>query len=105
MKFFTLVLCPEAVFASSGTTPQLPSSASPLFANYPEWYVEDVTEFLLFALEHLPLMVSRTFDNIFITWLLTMICSANFFNNPYLLDNLVDVLYKMSVFVPVRILF
>lgn len=28
-------LCPEVIFASSSAT--LPSKATPLFANYPEW--------------------------------------------------------------------
>ena len=31
------VLCPEAVFAANSST--LPAKATPLFANYPEWYV------------------------------------------------------------------
>jgi ubiquitin conjugation factor E4 B len=29
----------------------LPNEVPPLFANLPEWYVEDIAEFLLFALQ------------------------------------------------------
>lgn len=98
------VLSLEAISASD-TMQQLPSFASPLFANYPEWYVGDVAEFLLLALEHSPDIVSRTFDDTFMTWLLTLICSVNFFKNSYLVPKLVEVLYSMiTVSVTVRII-
>lgn len=87
-------LCPEIIFATSSST--LPSKATALFANYPEWYVEDIAEFLLLALQHMPQIVARTMDQMVMTWLLTLVCSANCFNNPYLVAKLVEVLFMMN---------
>jgi len=88
------ILCPEAVFAASSTT--LPSQVNSLFANYPEWYVEDIAEFLLLALQHLPHVVALSMDTIVMTWLLMLVCSAHCFNNPYLVAKLVEVLFMMN---------
>jgi len=88
------ILCPEAVFAATSST--LPTQVNPLFANYPEWYVEDTAEFLLLSLQHLPHIVARSMDTIVMTWLLMLVCSAHCFNNPYLVAKLVEVLFMMN---------
>lgn len=88
------VLCPENAFGTPFSG--LPSAVTPLFANYPEWYVEDVAEFLLLALQHLPHIVARTMDHMVMTWLLTLACSAHCFKNPYLVAKLVEVLFMMN---------
>ena len=59
-------------------------------------YVEDLAEFLLLALQHLPQIVARTADHMIMTWLLTLVCSAQCFNNPYLVAKLVEVLFMMN---------
>lgn len=58
--------------------------------------MEDVAEFLLLALQHMPHIVARTMDQMMMTWLLTLVCSANCFNNPYLVAKLVEVLFMMN---------
>ena len=97
------ILCPEAVFAASSST--LPSKPTPLFANYAEWYVEDVAELLLLSLQHMPQAVARSMDHVVMTWLLTLVCSAQCFNNPYLVAKLVEVLFMMNPSVQVGTLF
>lgn len=59
-------------------------------------YVEDIAEFLLLALQHMPQIVARTVDQMVMTWLLTLVCSAHCFNNPYLVAKLVEVLFMMN---------
>ena len=98
--FLRTVLCPDIVFGASAAV--LPTCATPLFANYPEWYVEDLAEFLLLALQHLPHIVARTVDHLVMTWLLTLVCSAQCFKNPYLVAKLVEVLFMMNPEVQVR---
>ena len=65
-------------------------------------YVEDVAELLLLALQHLPQAVARTVDQCVMTWLLTLVCSAHCFNNPYLVAKLVEVLFMMNPVVQVN---
>lgn len=64
--------------------------------------MEDLAEFLLLALQHLPQIVARTVDHMVMTWLLTLVCSAHCFNNPYLVAKLVEVLFMMNPSVQVK---
>ena len=98
------ILCPEVVYGGSNGG-ALPAKVKPLFANYPEWYVEDIAEFLLLALQHLPQTVARSMDHVVMTWLLTLVCSAHCFNNPYLVAKLVEVLFMMNPGVQVSSLY
>lgn len=58
--------------------------------------MEDVAEFLLLALQQMPHVVARTHDHVMMTWLLMLVCSAQCFNNPYLVAKLVEVLFMMN---------
>ncbi|XP_050295346.1 ubiquitin conjugation factor E4 B isoform X2 [Anthonomus grandis grandis] len=77
------------------SVPDLPlrPPQTPAFYALPEWYVEDIADFLLFALQYFPGLVSdRTGDSLII-WLLVTICSSNMIKNPYLVAKLIEVVF------------
>ena len=45
---------PEVPVYHAGMDGALAAKAKPLFVNYPELYVQDIADFLLFAVQHLP---------------------------------------------------
>ncbi|KAK6057232.1 hypothetical protein COOONC_05254 [Cooperia oncophora] len=62
---------------------ELPAAAPPLFAAYPEFYLDDVLDLVTFALKHTaPLLVGR--NNDWPNHLLVFICCTHYFNNPFL---------------------
>ncbi|XP_074037947.1 ubiquitination factor E4B [Leptinotarsa decemlineata] len=76
------------------TVPDLPlPPSSPAFAAMPEWYVEDIAEFLLFALQYFPTVIADNMEDTLITWLLVTICSSHMIKNPYLVAKLVEVVF------------
>ncbi|ODN01348.1 Ubiquitin conjugation factor E4 B [Orchesella cincta] len=81
-----------------GESPKLPlnSEVPAVFANLPEWYVEDIAEFLLFALQYSSVIVADSLDNSIVLWLLVMLCSPNYMRNPYLAAKLVEVLFVIN---------
>merc|ERR1719234_626705 len=74
----------------------LPPSPSPLFCVLPEWVVDDLADFLLFGLQFLPVVVSNSCPPSLTTWLLTMLTHTHYFNNPYLVSKLVEVLFVVN---------
>ncbi|KAK0083631.1 hypothetical protein PV325_008472 [Microctonus aethiopoides] len=79
----------------------LPSLPLPLevpqkFTALPEWYVEDIAEFLLFALQFSPGVVASNMDNSLITWLLVVICTPHCIRNPYLIAKIIEVLFVIN---------
>lgn len=70
----------------------LPETPRPQFAALPEWYVEDVAEFLLFVFQHIP-PIHEIVENRFISWIIVTICSPQCIKNPYLLAKLIEVLF------------
>ncbi|XP_037076434.1 ubiquitin conjugation factor E4 B-like [Pollicipes pollicipes] len=79
--------------AQSGS---LPSHVPDTFRAQLEWYIEDIAEFLLFTLQYRPALVRDNMDDAMLVWLLVLCCSPSFFNNPYLVAKLVEVLYVMN---------
>ncbi|XP_039301602.1 ubiquitin conjugation factor E4 B isoform X2 [Nilaparvata lugens] len=71
-------------------------SEPPLFAALPEWYVEDIAEFLLFALQCSPDVLVDDMDDNMITWLLVAVCSPHCIKNPYLVAKIIEVLYVLN---------
>lgn len=71
----------------------LPPPQSPAFYALPEWYVEDIAEFLLFALQYFPSIITDNIEDTLITWLLVTICSSNMIKNPYLVAKLIEVVF------------
>ncbi|XP_066259795.1 ubiquitin conjugation factor E4 B [Euwallacea similis] len=71
----------------------LPPPQTPAFYALPEWYVEDIAEFLLFALQYFPSVISDNAEDPLIAWLLVTMCSSNMIKNPYLVAKLIEVVF------------
>ncbi|CAH1405610.1 unnamed protein product [Nezara viridula] len=73
----------------------LPHEPPATFAALPEWYVEDIAEFLLFLLQYMPGVVAETMDDTLFTWLLVCVCTPSAIKNPYLVAKVVEVLFVL----------
>lgn len=73
----------------------LPAESPRVFSALPEWYVEDIAEFLLFVLQYTPGVVVDGMDDIMVTWLLVCICTPQAIKNPYLVAKVVEVLFVL----------
>ncbi|KAJ8258890.1 hypothetical protein COCON_G00179020 [Conger conger] len=69
--------------------PEIPRS----FAALPEFYIEDVAEFLLFIVQYSPQVLYEPCTQDIVTFLVVFICSQNYIRNPYLIAKLVEVLF------------
>ncbi|XP_056128765.1 ubiquitin conjugation factor E4 B [Lampris incognitus] len=69
--------------------PDIPKS----FAALPEFYIEDVAEFLLFVVQYSPQVLYEPCVQDIVTFLIVFICSQNYIRNPYLIAKLVEVLF------------
>ncbi|XP_068191871.1 ubiquitin conjugation factor E4 B isoform X2 [Antennarius striatus] len=69
--------------------PEIPKS----FAALPEFYIEDVAEFLLFVVQYSPSVLYEPCVQDVVTFLVVFICSQNYIRNPYLIAKLVEVLF------------
>ncbi|XP_012681583.2 ubiquitin conjugation factor E4 B isoform X1 [Clupea harengus] len=69
--------------------PDIPKS----FAALPEFYIEDVAEFLLFIVQYSPQVLYEPCTQDIVTFLIVFICSQNYIRNPYLIAKLVEVLF------------
>lgn len=69
---------------------------SPIFASLPEWIADDMVELLLFALQYFPDVAVDHLSQDLMTFLLTAICSTNYFKNPYLMSKFLEVLYVIN---------
>uniref|UniRef100_A0A8C5I307 Ubiquitin conjugation factor E4 B n=1 Tax=Gouania willdenowi TaxID=441366 RepID=A0A8C5I307_GOUWI len=63
------------------------------FAALPEFYIEDVAEFLLFVVQYAPQVLFEPCVQDIVTFLVVFICSQNYIRNPYLIAKLVEVLF------------
>lgn len=67
-----------------------------VFSALPEWYIEDIADFLLFAMQFCPEQMVLLFDQSIITWVLTCVCAPHCIRNPYITAKLVEVLFVTS---------
>ncbi|XP_026280818.1 ubiquitin conjugation factor E4 B isoform X1 [Frankliniella occidentalis] len=74
----------------------IPQEIPPLFAALPEWYVEDIAEFLLFALQFSPAVAADAMEDSLICWLLVVVCAPHCIRNPYLVAKIVEVLFVVN---------
>lgn len=74
----------------------LPRQVPIQFTALPEWYVEDIAEFLLFALQYCPTIVANNMENSLITWLLVVVCTPHCMRNPYLIAKIIEVLFVIN---------
>ncbi|XP_045063053.1 ubiquitin conjugation factor E4 B isoform X3 [Coregonus clupeaformis] len=78
--------------------PEIPKS----FAALPEFYIEDVAEFLLFVVQYSPQVLYEPCVQDIVTFLVVFICSQNYIRNPYLIAKLVEVLFVTNPAVQLR---
>lgn len=96
-EFLLGVLTGSGVAVGAGSHISLPQPPAPApFAALPEWYVEDIAEFLLFALQSTPGVLVDGMEDSMITWLLVAVCSPHCFKNPYLVAKIIEVLYVLN---------
>ncbi|XP_063243821.1 ubiquitin conjugation factor E4 B [Bacillus rossius redtenbacheri] len=93
-----------SIVAPGGAAPGLPLPPEPphVFSALPEWYVEDIAEFLLFVLQFMPSVVVDQMEDSLITWLLVAVCSPHFIKNPYLVAKIIEVLFVINPGVQAR---
>ncbi|BES87556.1 factor E4 [Nesidiocoris tenuis] len=91
---FLLQVLTASPYKYNPTLP-LPQETPHVFSALPEWYVEDIAEFLLFVLQYTPGVVVETMDDVMITWLLVCICTPQAIKNPYLVAKVVEVLFVL----------
>uniref|UniRef100_A0A182NE96 Ubiquitin conjugation factor E4 B n=1 Tax=Anopheles dirus TaxID=7168 RepID=A0A182NE96_9DIPT len=79
------------------TNQQHPSTlvANENFSALPEWYIEDIADFILFCMQH-SISVIDYVDNSIITWILTLVCAPHLIKNPYITAKLIEVLFVTS---------
>uniref|UniRef100_A0A8D8PJ94 Ubiquitin conjugation factor E4 B n=1 Tax=Culex pipiens TaxID=7175 RepID=A0A8D8PJ94_CULPI len=64
------------------------------FCALPEWYIEDIADFILFCMQHSS--ITDYVDNSIITWILTLVCAPHLIKNPYITAKLIEVLFVTS---------
>ncbi|XP_051895182.1 ubiquitin conjugation factor E4 B isoform X1 [Pristis pectinata] len=69
--------------------PEIPK----VFAALPEFYLEDIAEFLLFIVQYSPQVLYEPCTQDVVTFLVVFICSQNYIRNPYLIAKLVEVVF------------
>uniref|UniRef100_A0A6A7FU80 Ubiquitin conjugation factor E4 B n=2 Tax=Hirondellea gigas TaxID=1518452 RepID=A0A6A7FU80_9CRUS len=90
----------NSILTSDGVTATaLPKSDTPkLFAAFPEFFLEDIAEIVLFVSQHHFPTVENNMDQDLISLLLVVICTCGdgHIKNPYLIAKFVEILYDMS---------
>ncbi|KAM4704451.1 ubiquitin conjugation factor E4 B [Rhinophrynus dorsalis] len=64
-----------------------------MFAALPEFYVEDVAEFLFFIVQYAPQVLFEPCTQDVATFLVVLLCNQNYIRNPYLVAKLVEVMF------------
>ncbi|KAH8412425.1 hypothetical protein KR009_001922 [Drosophila setifemur] len=85
----------EGPFISKMPVQQL--KASDAFSALPEWYIDDIAEFILFTMQHANVDIRQGIDHSIITWLLTCVCASHLIKNPYVTAKLVEVMFVFSL--------
>ncbi|RMB91566.1 hypothetical protein DUI87_31795 [Hirundo rustica rustica] len=73
-------------------TPEVPK----VFASLPEFYVEDVAEFLFFIVQYAPQVLYEPCTQDIVMFLVVMLCNQNYIRNPYLVAKLVEVMFMTN---------
>ncbi|KAL5014805.1 hypothetical protein ScPMuIL_009075 [Solemya velum] len=79
-----------------GTSLPLPPDVPMLFSSLPEFYMEDIADFLLFALQFMPHVLDDPSMDRIGHFLIINICSSSYLTNPYLTAKLVEVLFVIN---------
>ncbi|XP_077075283.1 ubiquitin conjugation factor E4 B isoform X2 [Siphateles boraxobius] len=96
LQFFSMVIQlilrmvePAYPHVTLPLNPDIPKN----FAALPEFYIEDVAEFLLFIVQYFPQVLYEPCTEDIVTFLVVFLCSQNYIKNPYLIAKLVEVLF------------
>lgn len=81
---------------SSNISLPLPIHVPKLFASLPEWYIEDVADFLLFTVQHMPSVVDTNTSPDLVLFLIVFVSSNSYFSNPYLVAKIIEVIFVSS---------
>ncbi|XP_052081339.1 ubiquitin conjugation factor E4 B-like isoform X2 [Mytilus californianus] len=81
---------------SSGVTLPLPTDVPMQFAALPDFYIEDLAEFLQFILQYVPHVADDPSMDRILHLLVVLVCSSNYIGNPYLIAKLVEVIFVMN---------
>ncbi|XP_066297718.1 ubiquitin conjugation factor E4 B-like [Branchiostoma lanceolatum] len=63
------------------------------FAALPEFYVEDLADFLMFVLQHAPQVLEDPCTQDIVLFLLLMVATPKYMRNPYLTSKLIEVMF------------
>nr|XP_048271054.1 ubiquitin conjugation factor E4 B isoform X2 [Myodes glareolus] len=74
----------------------LSSDVPKAFAALPEFYVEDVAEFLFFIVQYSPQVLYEPCTQDIVMFLVVMLCNQNYIRNPYLVAKLVEVMFMTN---------
>ncbi|XP_032087494.1 ubiquitin conjugation factor E4 B isoform X3 [Thamnophis elegans] len=67
-----------------------------VFAAMPEFYVEDIAEFLFFIVQYSPQVLYEPCTQELVTFLVVMLCNQDYIRNPYLVAKLVEVMFMTN---------
>uniref|UniRef100_A0A8C0CN08 Ubiquitin conjugation factor E4 n=1 Tax=Balaenoptera musculus TaxID=9771 RepID=A0A8C0CN08_BALMU len=82
--------------AYPAVTLPLSSDVPKVFAALPEFYVEDVAEFLFFIVQYSPQVLYEPCTQDIVMFLVVMLCNQNYIRNPYLVAKLVEVMFMTN---------
>lgn len=71
-------------------------NASPLFACMPDWYVEDLAEFLQFCIQQMPKVIEAGATDELIELIVILIGNSHVCSNPYVVAKFVEFLFICS---------
>nr|XP_009859036.1 ubiquitin conjugation factor E4 B isoform X1 [Ciona intestinalis] len=74
----------------------LPNIQPDIFSVLPEFYIQDIADFLLFVIQYAPSILDDQPTKDLSLFLIIFICTPHYFNNPYLVAKLVEVLFVVS---------
>ncbi|XP_021088198.1 ubiquitin conjugation factor E4 B isoform X3 [Mesocricetus auratus] len=74
----------------------LNSEVPKAFAALPEFYVEDVAEFLFFIVQYSPQVLYEPCTQDIVMFLVVMLCNQSYIRNPYLVAKLVEVMFMTN---------
>lgn len=80
----------------AGPSLPLPESIVKEFAAYPDWYIEDIADFLLFVVQYQPQVIEANVGQEMIAFLIVLVCSPQYMNSPYLVAKLLEVMFMAS---------
>ncbi|XP_053651922.2 ubiquitin conjugation factor E4 B isoform X2 [Cherax quadricarinatus] len=85
-----------ASLADTASILPLPPDLPELFAAFPEWYLDDMAEFLLFTLQYVPKVPIKHLEDPIITMAIVLLCSPSHIKNPYLTAKLVEMMFMLT---------